>query len=86
MKLIYIEWEDATSAGEWIHEDDIKAWCKEEHNIIKQVGWVIEENKKRIVVFSRFTHWKKYQDEYGMVQKIPRTWIKKYINLTKYIK
>jgi len=87
MKLIYLEWQDAFGNHSWMTEDDVEDWSKGE-SIIKEVGWVYKEDKKSIVLVSRISipsseRWDSFQ--YGQVQKIPKTWIKKRINLTKYV-
>lgn len=89
-KLIYLEWEDACSLHEWKPESRILEWANNTKYIVKQTGWLIHENKERIVIASRFspgdTYSSEYEDEYGMFQIIPKTWIRKRIDLTRHIK
>ncbi|HUX79297.1 MAG TPA: hypothetical protein VMW10_06100 [Alphaproteobacteria bacterium] len=84
-KFIYIEWQDAFSNGTWFKESELKEWFDAEM-FVKQTGWVIHEDKKRIVIATRMS-WDSYSEEwhYGLLQNIPKTWIKKRRNLTKAI-
>jgi len=78
MKLIYIEWCDAIYNARWFHEDEVKQWAENSDFTIKEVGWVIEETDKYIVLGCG----KKEADEntdvqYLGVHKIPKGWVKK---------
>lgn len=81
MKLIYIEWQDASGAAHWQPEHELDDWIANASPIIRQVGWIYKETPKEIVVVGRRgTHiydgdavW---EESYGMAQKIPKTWIK----------
>lgn len=88
-KLIYLEWEDACSLHEWRHESQLLDWANNTEYMVKQVGWLIKETKRFIFIASRFspgnTYQEIYEDQYGMLQKIPKTWVRKRINLSKYI-
>ena len=45
MKLVYLEWADATSPiSGWQSLDEAIDWAKEQDYWVKQVGWVLEEN------------------------------------------
>lgn len=89
MKLIYLEWEDAVSNEEvsWKIIEEAKNWAKEREWLVKQCGWLIEENKKYIVLASRMEPGN--ENSYasvGLLQKVPKTWIRKRVDLTNYIK
>lgn len=86
MKLIYIEWEDSINSTEWMNLDKVLEWEKEDHNLVKQIGWLIKETKRHIVIASKMNEWLKYETDYGSLQKIPKTWIRKRIDLTKHLK
>lgn len=86
MKLIYIEWCDAITIN------DDRAWntlkeCKEmganENWVTIEVGFILEETKEYILFANKKS---KHNDSYGGVFKIPKTWIRKRIDLTKHIK
>lgn len=80
MKLIYLEWEDAIAAQGWHNEKEIKDWVAKDNAIVSEVGWVYAENKTHIVLVSRkineIDKGKEYES-YGLLQKIPKTWIRK---------
>jgi hypothetical protein len=80
MKLVYIEWEDAISQSGWHDEDEIKEWTEKDNITVKEVGWIYKENKTHIVLVSRL-HQEVYNGKisngYGLLQKIPKTWIRK---------
>jgi len=87
MKLIYIEWNDAFCNTGWLSKAELKKLSDEEEFIIKEVGWVFKESKKQIVLVSRYKPEDvRHGEEFGLVQKIPKTWIRKRIDLTKHIK
>src|SRR5690348_7379755 len=90
MKLIYIEWEDAISNSSWHTEQELKRWANYENSIVKEVGWLYKETKKHIVLVSRqlredIDETESDYGRFGLLQKIPKTWIQKRIDLTKYI-
>ncbi len=79
-KLTYIEWCDAIDAGTgWKTVEDAKDWAKSNEWIIKQVGWILKETKKYILICSKFNpQGEDYHDEVSQLTKIPKTWIIKY--------
>ena len=92
-KLVYVEWADATHPEDssWYTEEELKNWAKEDSYWVSQVGWIIEENKEYLLMAAQTaktisakidsegtTHWAAYL-------KIPKPWIRKRIDLTKYI-
>lgn len=82
MKLVYIEWIDAISNSSWFTQEDATQWAKEDDYTVAQVGWILEENKKYLVLAGRQCLADAGTDEkWGMLQKIPKTWIKKRIVL-----
>lgn len=53
---------------------------------VRQTGWVIHEDEKRIVLATRMSFDEITKEwHYGMLQNIPKTWIKKRLNLSKAI-
>ena len=79
MKLIYLEWADAISSGAtWHTKSELNEWIEGSEWIIKQVGWLLKETDRYILIAAqlkpddRFT-----QEQYGHLQKIPKTWIRK---------
>lgn len=76
-KLVYIEWEDSINSTEWKEEEKLDEWEKIDHNIVKQVGWLVRENKRHIVIAGKINEFLGYEPEYGSLQKIPRTWIRR---------
>lgn len=89
MKLIYLEWEDASSQNGWHSRQDVKEFS-EKSTIIKQVGWCFEETRRYIILVSRYAPDGIFTEDddssYAHLQKVPKTWIRKRIDLTKYIK
>jgi hypothetical protein len=83
VKLIYLEWEDAIANGAWFTLEETRYWADNASMLIQQVGWVYEETDRHILLVSRLCPTEK---TLGSIQKIPKTWIRKRINLTKYIK
>ena len=88
MKLIYIEWEDAVSQSGWHSKKDMEEWVSDDNICVKEVGWLYKETKKYIVLVGRLSPYKDHNKtdmDYGLLQKIPKTWIRKRKNLTMYI-
>ena len=78
-KTIYlIEWQDAHSASKWHTDDEVKEFIEEDMCICLESGWILSETKDEIVIACRMLKWKKDSDpEWGMLQKIPKAWIRK---------
>ncbi len=91
MKLVYIEWADAVANDSWFSEEAMEEWSTRSGFICKEVGWIYQENKDKIILVSRWSPNKsevdkKYQtSQYGLVQLIPKPWILKRVNLSRYI-
>lgn len=79
MKLVYIEWEDATANSEWFTKDQAQFWAKNCGTIVKECGWIVEETKTHITLASRYHTDSSGLKEtmFGGLQKIPKTWLLK---------
>ena len=76
MKLIYIEWSDALANSNWFTKDEAIEWAERSSWTIKQVGWVIKETKEYIALASSWKPEDEWTEEqYHLMQKIPKTWI-----------
>lgn len=75
-KLVYLEWADALYTSDWISKRRIKSWARNSDWIVNHVGWIIEENDRYTIIASRLSL-KGENDEFGSLQKIPRTWIRR---------
>lgn len=76
-KLVYIEWNDAIYNANWFTTEQVQDWAKISKFLIKEVGWLIEENKDFIVLGCG----RKEEDDFTTEQwvglhKIPKGWIK----------
>jgi hypothetical protein len=77
VKLILLEWCDAiTSFDGWTDLDEIIEWGKTEEWIIKQAGYIVEENREYILIASKYNPQRR-GDKYSEITKIPKTWIRK---------
>lgn len=77
MKLVYLEWQDAMSKNSWIHDSEIDNWAKD-GDWVKQVGWVVRENKKYMIIAGQWNPEIFSNGHlFGNLQKIPKTWIRK---------
>jgi len=83
MKLLYIEWCDATSkVGPWVTKQEAIDWADSEHWVVKCVGWVVKETKEYLLLCQQMSPTDDYtQEQLGTIYKIPKTWIrvKKYL-------
>lgn len=85
-KLVYIEWHDAFADSRWMSKNEVDNWKKGEF-IVAEVGWIMEETNKQIILASRYNPADNGDiAQWGSLQKIPKPWIRKRINLTKHIK
>ena len=50
MKIIYLEWIDASSKDMWLESEEVKDWLKDKAHIIKTIGFLEEENKDSVIV------------------------------------
>lgn len=73
-RLIYIEWGDAISNTGWMDKEDAIKWGEEEHWLVKNIGWLLKETKDYILLAAKYSDG---SGEYGLLHKIPKTWIKK---------
>jgi hypothetical protein len=85
-KLIYLEWEDATSKSSWETPEDALEWFSKDNSVACDVGWLIKETKTHLLIASRYMSPSPWAEEsLGLLEKIPKGWIKKRVDLTKYI-
>ena len=78
-KIYFVEWQDAHSNSGWFSKVDLERFIKRDRCICQEVGWILHEDKDEIIMASRKIKWKDdFSDcEYGMLQKIPKAWIRK---------
>jgi hypothetical protein len=75
--LVLVVWTDAYSNSEWFSKAGLKEWCSNDEGwIVANVGWLIEKTKHQVVIASRYSPEK--EEQFGNLQKIPRTWVKLY--------
>ena len=79
-ELIYLKWLDAYEDGDWKSKQQIEDLIKGEDCICEDAGWVLYEDEKVLCLCSRRLTWtdvepKDNEDKYGLIQKIPKTWI-----------
>ncbi len=85
--VIYIEWCDAVETQKaWESVEDLKKWADSNDWITSEVGWLLFESKEYILIANRIASIYEENQEYSGVMKIPTTWIKKRIDLSKHIK
>jgi len=86
-KLIYIEWADAYKTNGSFDKEEVLDWCKKNDYYVYECGWLIEENKEYILFATELSpHYKDNPEiTYRGLTKVPKTWIRKKIDLTKYI-
>lgn len=82
--LAYIEWNDAVYNTNWFINKDLINWAEETNLLIKEVGWVVIENKDYICLGVG----RKEEDDWSGeqwigVHKIPKAWIKKKLKIIK---
>lgn len=65
-----ISWKDAESDCEWKSECEVEKWLQEDC-IIHEIGWLISQNKKYIVLSNQIAE----DGTIGNRTKIPAGWI-----------
>ena len=83
---MYLEWIDAASPADdisWWSEKEIIDWSAKFDSHIKSVGWIIQENKKFIILASEYDQ---ANDCYAHPLRVPKPWIRRRVDLTKIIK
>lgn len=77
-QLYYIEWSDAVSTSEgWNSREEVLMWGKNNDCLIKQAGYILEDNKTYLLVASKYNAQEATEDKYSELTKIPKTWLKK---------
>lgn len=77
-ELIYIEWCDAMSNLEaWTSEDEIIEWAESDNWVNRQVGFIIKETDKYLLLASEIGNINSDDPQLGGCIKIPTTWILK---------
>lgn len=84
-KLIYLEWEDACAEPGWKDQAEIKEWVNQGGLMVKQCGWLLKESKTHISLASRKSDEANEWMQFGNLQKIPKTWIRRRVNLTEMV-
>ena len=77
IKLVKVEWDDAFSSAPWKDEEDYKDLLNDNSFECINVGWLIAEDKKGILVAAR----KSNCGQYGLIERLPKRMIKKITNL-----
>jgi hypothetical protein len=77
-KIYLIEWQDAHANASWLSDKEVREFIDEEKCICQEVGWILSETKDEIVLAARTLKYRiSDTDEWGMIQKIPKAWIRK---------
>ncbi len=85
LKLLYIEWEDASATASWKTMSEALKFV-EDGFIVRQVGWKLKEDKTCIVLAGSINPQKSEDNTlYSELIRIPKTWIRKRIDLTPHI-
>jgi len=76
---VYIEWQDTSTLHGWYIQKEGKRWADEGGWPIHEIGFVVEVNKKYLLLASSYSPEDWWQDKkYGELTKIPRYWVNKY--------
>ena len=87
MPLVYIRWCDAITSKEgWDYQENYVAWAKDVYWLVETVGWLLEETREHLLIAAqRGDYQGEAEYQYGLVIKIPKTWIKLRVDLTQHI-
>lgn len=65
IRLVFVEWVDTVSSAGWDTKDEIDI------KLVKEVGWLIEENAERIKIARTIS-----EEEYYSITAIPKGCVK----------
>lgn len=78
MKLLYVQWEDASSRSSWSSLETVEDWNKNGRFMVETLGWLVKDTDKVIIIAGSHNPESEYSDEvYGDLIRIPKTWIRK---------
>jgi len=84
---VYIEWCDAINNAGWFDDEEAKEWADKTEWVIRHAGWLIREDKESITIASGWKPADSFTVEKFLgLEKIPKTWIRKRVDLTKHVK
>jgi len=69
--LTYLTWIDAESDTDWTGEHKTELWIEEDF-VVNEVGWIIAETDKYIVICSQICE----EGSFGNKTKVPKAWIR----------
>jgi hypothetical protein len=77
-KWVYIEWCDAqVNSDGWKDINESLLWSQENDWIIQQVGIILNETKKYLLIAGKQNPQSDRECQYSEITKIPKTWIRK---------
>lgn len=71
--LVIVEWDDAYATSFWRDNDELDKIANGNSFECINVGWMIRETKKCILLASR---WSPNDEQFGLVERLPRKMIK----------
>ena len=82
--LIYIEWCDAASmSNEWEDVSVVLKWAEGDDSwLVCEVGFVLKETDEYLLLCSQMND----KGNVGDVIKIPKTWVRRRVELGEYVK
>ena len=83
-RLVYVVWADAMQNLEgWKTIMEAKDWAQNDDWLVEQVGWILEETNRYLLLGSLKTDGPKGSDEQAsLIFKIPKPWIKHIEDIT----
>lgn len=78
MKIVYLEWTDATNnSSDWKNKKEVETWIKDEQFWVREVGFLIEETNKHIILCALHApETEHYSEVFKELRKIPKTWVR----------
>jgi hypothetical protein len=85
MKLILIKWCDAIQnvTDAWSSREIVEQWAKTSDWEVESVGFLLADTKEYIVLSSKREIDQDGEEQFGMLIKIPKTWIRERHELTR---
>jgi len=71
MKIIYLEWIDASSRDEWLLKEELEEWLNKDNHKITSVGFLLSESKDHYLIVQNYNVY----EMNSMAMKIPKKYI-----------
>jgi hypothetical protein len=81
LRVVYLEWEDASSRSGWMNIDDVEEYLRGQH-LVRHVGYLLSDTGRTVLIAGSWTPEDEWTTEqFGNITRIPKTWIRQRVVL-----